>query len=356
MSRNVRRYYLGILILILTGCIEPIEFDIDREGRQLVVYGHIDDGGGAMFVQLSRTTAVPNRFQAETGARITLHDDLGNEGRFYSANDEGIYYYNNFSMQIVPGRSYFLRIRSASGAFYESVPERIPLHQAQSEIYVTFDRIELNTGTFNAVITKNVMQVSAETFLEDPSKQYYIRYTPIQTFRFDPTNFPDPFNSIPPGCYVNRRIEPERLVLFNSNGFQGNSVPRQLIGQNEIDYAFITKNVITLETHSLTPQAYDYWRKIRILLNNTGSIFDTPPAAVKGNIFNVDDPDEQVLGYFEATNKSISRATAWRGDFPYPVPDDPCIYIPGQEREKYLPECLNCRILEGSSFNQPVFY
>ncbi|MCA6075239.1 DUF4249 domain-containing protein [Fulvivirga sedimenti] len=356
MSGNAKRYFYLIVVFILAGCVEPIEFDIDREGRQLVVYGHIDDGSDRMFVQLSRTTAVPNRFQPEPGARVTLHDNLGNEGRFFSANDEGIYYYSEFTMQIVPGRSYVLRIRTAGGDFYESVPEEIPLHQAQSDIYVNFARIEVNTGSFNAVITKDVMQVSAETFLEDPSKQYYVRYTPIQTFRFDPTNFPDIFNTIPPACFVNRRIQPENLVLFNSNGFQGTAVPRQFIAQNEIDYAFIAKNVITLETHSMTPQAYDYWRKIRILLNNNGSIFDTPPAAVKGNIFNINDPDEQVLGYFEATNKSISRVTAWRGDFPYPVPDDPCIYIPGQDEEKYLRECIDCRILEGSTFNQPSFY
>ena len=345
-----------ILLVFTGGCIDPIDLDIDREGRQLVVYSHIDDGSGPYFVQLSRTTQIPFNYQPETGARITLHDDLGNEGRFYSSNDEGIYYYNEFSMQIVAGRCYTLRIRSASGNFYESEPECIPVYDAHSEVQVEFKHIEENTGSFDALITINVMEVSAQTTLEDPTKQYYIRYSPIQTFRFDPTNFPDPFNSIPPECYVERRIDPERLVLFSSVGFSGTRVPPIFLAQQQIDFAFITRNIISVETHLLTPRAYEYWRQISILLNNTGSIFDIPPAAVKGNIFNIDDPEEQVLGYFEATNVSVARTMRWRGDFPYTVPDDPCLFDPTRPYEDYPRECIDCRRLDGSGYRRPTYY
>ena len=337
-------------------CIEPIDLDIDREGLQLVVYGHIDDGSGPFFVQLQRTTAVPSRYQPETGARLTLHDDRGNEGRFFSSNDEGQYYYNEFTMPIEAGRSYFVRIRTASGKVYESEPELIPLHEAQSQAEVNFTRVEENTGSFDAVISRNVMQVSASTFLEDPNARYFIRYEVTQTFRFDGTDFPDNFNSIPPPCYVIRPVEPERLVTISSSEIQGLQVPSIFLGQNEIDYAWITRNIITVETHSMTPEAYEYWRKLRILLNNSGSIFDTPPAAVRGNVFNVNDPEEEVLGFFEATNKHVNRVERWRGEFPYPVPQDPCQYDPSKPREEYSRDCIDCRNLENSSFRKPPYY
>ncbi|MEJ2004731.1 MAG: DUF4249 family protein, partial [Cyclobacteriaceae bacterium] len=122
--------------LLLNCCIEPIELDIDRQGRQLVVYGHIDDGSGPFYVQLQRTTQIPFQFQPETGARLTLHDDLGHEGRFFSSNDEGIYYYNEFTMPVEAGRTYVLRIRTAGREFYESEPQTIPSFEAQSQVNV----------------------------------------------------------------------------------------------------------------------------------------------------------------------------------------------------------------------------
>jgi len=357
MLSSLRKYLLWIgFILLINSCIEPIDLDIDRQGRQLVVYGHIDDGSGPFFVQLQRTTEIPFQFQPETGARITLIDDLGREGRFFSSNDEGIYFYNEFTMPIEPGRTYTLKIRTAGREFYESTPETIPTFEAQSQVSATFDQIEVNTGSFDAVIIKNVMQVSATTILENPNARYYLRYLPSQTYRFDPTDFPDPFNMVPPPCFVVRPIEPERLPLYSSSGFEGLQIPSVFLGQQEIDNAFVTKNVISVETHAISREAYEYWRKVRILLNNTGSIFDTPPAAIQGNIFNVDDPEEEVLGLFEASNVHVSRIEKWRSDFPYSVPDNPCIYDPEKSSAEYPNFCIDCRILEGSGFRRPLYY
>ncbi len=356
MSGKLLRYGLLMIILIFGGCVDPIDLDIEREGFQLVVFGHIDTSTGPFYVQLQRTSELPFRYIPENGARITLHDDLGNEGRFFNAQGDGIYRYNTFSMQLSAGRSYFVRIRTVSGELYESVPEQIPLNRATSEVSVNFETIEINTGSAASVISSNVVQVSAATTFENPAAQYFIRYTPIQTFRFDVTNFPDPFNSVPPPCFVNRRMDPERLPLFNSGDFGSPQIPFILVGQNVYDYAWITKNVISVETHSISREAYEYWRKIRILLNNNGSVFDTPPAAVQGNIFNVNNPDEQVLGYFEASNVHVARTTKWFVETPWRRPDDPCKYEPNKDRETYPRECLNCTILPGAQFQEPIFY
>ncbi|MEQ8812271.1 MAG: DUF4249 domain-containing protein, partial [Imperialibacter sp.] len=49
-------------------------------------------------------------------------------------------------------------------------------------------------------------------------------------------------------------------------------------------------------------------------------VFDKPPVTVNGNFFNVNDPDEQVLGYFGASSVKV-KAVYFRRDnipsFPY---------------------------------------
>ena len=344
------------LFILLGSCVDPIDFEIDRNGFQLVVSGHIDTGDGPFYVQLQRTSELPFRYNPVPGARITLHDNLGNQGQFFSNVDDGIYLYNDLSMQIQAGRSYFIRIRLASGEVYESVPELLPFHRAVSDLTVEFDQIEINTGSQSAVITQNIMRVSTSTILEDPTATYYIRYSPLQTFRFDGTDFPDPFSSIPPPCYVNRRIEPERLELFTSTGLNSLSIPQVFLGYSEFDYAWITKNIVTVETHSITREAHEYWRRIRILLNNSGSIFDTPPAAVGGNIFNVENPDEEVLGYFEASNLHVVRMTKSFLDSPWGPPEDECLYIPGKPNNEYPRRCLDCSIIPGAQRARPSYY
>ena len=351
---------IGLLILsallLLTSCIDPFDFDVDREGRQLVVYGHIDDGEKEFYVQLSRTTELPQVFQPFDGARITLHDDLGNEGKFYSGNDEGKYYYNRNSMPISAGRSYFIRIRTADSKIYESIPQKIPVQEVSTEVLVSYDQIQVNSGSFNAVVPKNVMQVSASTTLPNSLSPIYIRYQTIQLFAFFPTDFPDFFNSIPPPCYVNRIVDPSNISIVSTQNIAGNEVPAIFLGQNEIDYAFLAKNIISVETHVISRDAYEYWNKVRTILNNSGSIFDIPAASIKGNVFNTKDPDEEVLGLFEVSKYHVSRVLTWREDFPYRVPDDPCLYDPARPFDDYPRECIRCVELDGSGYQRPDYY
>ena len=58
--------------------------------------------------------------------------------------------------------------------------------------------------------------------------------------------------------------------------------------------------------YSLSESTYEYWEKIYVVSNQTGSIFDKVPAGVTGNINQVDG-DSEVLGYFEVANVDIRR-------------------------------------------------
>ncbi|MEJ2005921.1 MAG: DUF4249 family protein, partial [Cyclobacteriaceae bacterium] len=146
------------------------------------------------------------------------------------------------------------------------------------------------------------------------------------------------------------------LPLYSSLGFNGLKTPSIFLGQKEIDFAFLNKNIISVETHTISESAYEYWRKVQVLLNNTGSIFDIPPAAIPGNVFNSDDPGEVVLGFFEASNIHVSRIEKWRSDFPYSVPESMCDYDPEKSSEEYPNYCIDCRILEGSGYRRPPYY
>lgn len=77
---------------------------------------------------------------------------------------------------------------------------------------------------------------------------------------------------------------------------------------------------LQVEQYSMNETAYEFWRRASELINNSGGVFDKPPVTVRGNMRNVADPDEQVLGYFGASAVS-AKSVYFRRDqiptFPY---------------------------------------
>lgn len=78
--------------------------------------------------------------------------------------------------------------------------------------------------------------------------------------------------------------------------------------------------LVQLRQSSLTYKAYQYYKAVEEQTQHTGGVADTPPTALIGNVHNVLNGRESVIGYFTAsavatTNYWIDRNDA-RGDFP----------------------------------------
>ncbi len=86
-----------------------------------------------------------------------------------------------------------------------------------------------------------------------------------------------------------------------------------------VDWSFYEKHYFTLYQSAMTRDAIEYWRKVDILANQVGSIFDTPPAEINGNIKNLNNQDEKVYGYFQTVNETYHRFTLYKEDLPFPL-------------------------------------
>lgn len=66
---------------------------------------------------------------------------------------------------------------------------------------------------------------------------------------------------------------------------------------------------------SLTPDAYQYYKLFQAQTQNTGGLADTPPTAPIGNVHNVANPKEVVVGYFTASGVSTKSLYIDRKDY-----------------------------------------
>ena len=183
----------------------------------------------------------------------------------------------------------------------------------------------------------------------------YLKWNIDEAFLLSPTDFPDPFGSVPPSCFIVQNADPQRINLFNGEEVKAASYEGFLVGSRIIDWSFHERHYFTIYQTSLTKEAFEYWRKVNIVANQVGSIFDTPPAEITGNIRNVNQPDEKVLGYFQVINQTFDRFFLLKADVPFPITASTCTFD-NRNFQDYQTRCLDCLSIRNSSYRRPIWF
>jgi hypothetical protein len=70
---------------------------------------------------------------------------------------------------------------------------------------------------------------------------------------------------------------------------------------------FETRYSILVKQYALTPDAYTFYQNIKTNTEQLGSIFDAQPSQISGNIHNVANASEPVIGFVSITNVQTKR-------------------------------------------------
>ncbi|MDX1628747.1 MAG: DUF4249 family protein, partial [Fulvivirga sp.] len=142
-------------------------------------------------------------------------------------------------------------------------------------------------------------------------------------------------------CYVTEA--PVRdFKLLNDKFFNGQK-KEALIGfveDNGLRYQ--EKYFLIASLRSISEDGHNFFEIIRQQLDLSGDVFDPPPATVNGNIFNINTPDEPVIGFFSVSD--IKKDS---------------IYIQRNILEVNQPDLLikdDCRLTEGATTQEPTFW
>lgn len=114
-------------------------------------------------------------------------------------------------------------------------------------------------------------------------------------------------------------FEGEDLQIFSDVFTNGQPQKAKLVAQVPVLQA--NRCLVVIFQQSLSPGAFRYLKLLESQSINSGSLADTPPAPIKSNVKNVNNPDELVIGYFTASSTSELRHMLDRSDAP-DVPRD----------------------------------
>ncbi|MEM9675879.1 MAG: DUF4249 domain-containing protein [Bacteroidota bacterium] len=337
---------------LIIGCIEPFTFTPEEPVELLVVDGRIDQSAGPYVLRLSRTSTFGKPPIPVLDAQITIYDDQGQQ-EDYTFVRPGVYQSNGDIVRGEPGRTYYIEIR-LDEQVYQSRPQTMPrLIRADSVYFET--KVETIVSEEGTITEDRLINVYVDTPAKQQNQDARFRWSSDVNYSVIEPNC-GPLHS-PKSCYITDTTNTQDIKLFSSENTETNQLSRFLVATDDTrpQYAFSTRYYINIYQFSMTQEAYEYWEDVRIIANQEGTIFDPPPAPIPGNMYNTDDQDETVLGFFEATAIDTARTVLFRGDLaPLPISDF-CGYAIGSQPSDPR-ACCGCLLLDNSSLERPDYW
>lgn len=311
----VKRWHKITFILIISftlyTCIDPYTPDLKSFESLLVVDALITDEDASNYVRISRTTETPGEKRVNvSGATVVLSDDQGNS-TILTEKYPGDYRTDSLLFRGMVGRTYTLSFETSDGENYESeaclmypVPEIDSLYYGRDQVYSE------ETGTFHEGVTFYI-----DTRDESPDSYYrwsfdeWWKFTVPEPKLFDYLNDSTitPVEEIKLTCWSHRRsdiIDIENTLSGNSGDFI--SKPILFVASDESNRLLI-QYCAEVKQMSLSRSEYEFWNLMTEINEAGGDIFDKQPFQIFGNIKNITNPGEQVIGFFQVSAVSLKR-------------------------------------------------
>ncbi|QQL50450.1 DUF4249 domain-containing protein [Mucilaginibacter ginkgonis] len=279
--------------------------------NNLVVEGMINVSADSTVIRLSRTVKLTDTtsVKPELNAQLSVENDAGATYNLTSLG-KGRYYATGHPL---PSTSkYRLRIKTADGKTYLSdyVEAKIspPIDSVSWKAFS--DRIEIYATT------------------HDPNKaSTYYKYDYTDAWEFHAA-----FQSqlkVVGSTIVTRNLPADDIFTCWSNSSStlinlasSAKLSQDVIYQNRVNTIpsdaekISVRYSILVKQRVLTKEEFDFWTNLQKNTEKLGSIFDAQPSVLSGNIHNINDANEVVVGYVTAGTEATQRIFINRSQLP----------------------------------------
>lgn len=284
-----------VVLFLLSACISIYEPEVRELIPRVVIDGSINDLPGPYEVRIYSTASssnvrfFPNVFPAVD--EVNISDDEGNVAVLQNAGN-GFYRTNPDDIQGMPGRTYTLYVRLADGTEITSKPETLPNVPEIDDLIVEYEELPVGSSTRGQFKVYADLQDSPDPgeFYRWTWKHYSFKeFCRVVLIRF-----------VQPCCEPCWDIEfcASCITLASDRFFNGQRVQQFLL---DVPYNSVEPYYLLVEQQAITEDAYNFWRVVDNQINKVGSVFDNTPASVPGNLVNLTNADNEILGLFSVT-------------------------------------------------------
>jgi hypothetical protein len=298
-------------LLFLSACLDPIDLDIPLGFEETFVFQATLTKGQPSTFQLTSTRLFD--FTPEGVRRVTLRsvflEDENGQSMEIEADGQGVYNYTfnaDDPVQIEAGKSYKLLVSTFDNRRYETNLEPLlPVPEIDTLTYELINKeviIQEEDIRFDSVVRfyVNTPLVAANT--KEPID---IRWKTRRIFQI--TDSPIEFGKFQKTCYVTEEVDVTQVQIFNGASSSAGQLSQYSIYDQTFSFHLAEGFVFELIQQSLSPGAYNYWDQISQVLERDGDMFEAPAGKIRSNFVNPDNPDDEVFGYFFATEETVAR-------------------------------------------------
>lgn len=330
------RYILPVIFsLIMYSCVEKYWPELNNsENNLLVVDGMINNQPGPYFVKLSLTSAIDTIMQRPAkNYSIVISDDQGNSETLQEITD-GVYSTSTNGIQGVIGRKYRINISSPKGKNYASkFAEILPPTEIKSfypiiESKTTLEG-EIEDIGYQFYIDTYEPKVDSSCFLWrlEQTYEYHSDYTADYIMEANDTVFRElsTEESLPyETCWITENVM--QIFTYNTSALSSSMLTHfPLNFVNTTTRALSVRYSLLVNQLTINKQAYTFWNSIENINSNQGSMYTRQPYQIHGNVYNEQDTEETVLGYFLVASSDTERIYVNRLPKPYNYYYDNCV-------------------------------
>lgn len=371
---------LYLIVLFVLGCREEVALESNKNPQLLVVDGTITNDPGPYSISLSLTsTLIDPQNIPLSGCIVTIYDDSGNS-EILTELEPGMYNTSSSGIQGQIGSSYKITILTSDGKEYESdystMKEPIGIESIYADT-TTLSSPEYPSGLPGIQFFTN----SIEGQIPDNFFLWHI----TETYKYDADNtlhavyeygkiYVNNIDTIFSFDTLKTCWKTEKIKNVYTGKTSNLSLPKivnqplHFVGTDS--KRLIQRYSFVLDQLTIDEQAYDFWRKIEEQLSEENIFVAKQPFNIVGNIKNVNNPGEKVLGYFTVASVDHKRIFLNRPNIPFYT--STCfvvtdlrnmfrqsgpfyLVLSDQGLGKVHPDCIDCRS-EGGVTEKPVFW
>jgi hypothetical protein len=300
LFKPLQQFFLLSIILLTGGCIKQFTPEISENQNILVVEGLITDQPGQNIIKVSESMPLGIRYSPNplSGCVVTISDDLGD---FYTlAEQPGGIYITNPPFQGVIGRVYTLHIKT-NGAHqnlsYQSNPMLMKPVPPIDSIYYTRKVFSQFSPTWP---TGEGCEIFLSTHDPDNNCRFY-RWEFVETWEMRL-----PYATTNNHCWITAHSD--KINIKTTTALTEDKIEKMPINivSNATDRLQVRYSIL-INQYSLNEDEYVYWDKLQNIGEQVGTLYDIIPASTVSNMWCIEKPADNVLGYFSVSAVKSKR-------------------------------------------------
>ena len=380
--------YLSML-WFFTACVDRYYPGADQIiTGTLVINASITNTLEQQTIQISRSDGlVYSEFIPESSCMVEV-ESMSGEKISFSESSPGYY---NASLPVgfmSYGGHYMLMVVTSNGNLYLS--DYSSLHPPTAIDSIYFERETLPTAD------PDIFKEGIRFFMDfeiDPSSSEYMRWELLETYEFNNPPYdgfiytydrvlrPLPDSLDDRQCWISGHVNAiYTLDAANMTSEKYSYMPLHFVSNEtqRLSYGYS----LLVRQHAMDAPAFRYWDELKKNSSSQSGLYTRLPSLTPGNISNVDDPEEKILGFFGVSGvyekrffvKDVEGLQKYDVMFCFPYPEPPRFrFLMPEDLPVYTsratdPEtavshmgetvhrCLDCRIMKGSSGEPPAYW